>query len=107
MLQRSCTAEAAFAALVEFSQNTNVKLHDVAEVVVVAGSRTDRTAGHAARRRPAGGVRRGCAGTRSAELLPACGTTASRPAWRLCDRGRRAPQPRTRCGGAPHVREQG
>jgi hypothetical protein len=33
--------EEAFAALREISQHTNVKLHDVAAVLVAAGSRTE------------------------------------------------------------------
>ncbi|MFJ7212757.1 ANTAR domain-containing protein [Amycolatopsis sp. NPDC098790] len=41
MLVRGCSAAAAFAALREVSQRTNVKLHDVATVVVAAGSRTE------------------------------------------------------------------
>lgn len=39
MLIRGWTADEAFAALVEISQHTNVKLHDVATIVVAAGSR--------------------------------------------------------------------
>ncbi|MFJ7215063.1 ANTAR domain-containing protein [Amycolatopsis sp. NPDC098790] len=42
MLLRSWTADQAFEALVVVSQHTNVKLHDVAKIVVSAGSR----AGH-------------------------------------------------------------
>ncbi|MGW4489868.1 ANTAR domain-containing protein [Amycolatopsis sp. NPDC004368] len=38
MLLRACSAETAFALLRELSQHTNVKVHDVA-AVVVAGSR--------------------------------------------------------------------
>ncbi|WP_233226328.1 ANTAR domain-containing protein [Amycolatopsis sp. CA-126428] len=40
MLVRGCSAEEAFAALREVSQRTNLKLHDVATVVVATGSRT-------------------------------------------------------------------
>ncbi|MEW2505905.1 MULTISPECIES: ANTAR domain-containing protein [unclassified Amycolatopsis] len=38
MVLRSWPEDAAFAALREASQHTNVKLHDVAEVVVAAGA---------------------------------------------------------------------
>lgn len=42
MLLRNWSADDAFAALVEVSQATNIKLHDVAAVVVVAaGSNTE------------------------------------------------------------------
>ncbi|MEU3626199.1 ANTAR domain-containing protein [Amycolatopsis coloradensis] len=36
----SCTSEEAFTALRTVSQNSNVKLHDVANVIVAAGSNT-------------------------------------------------------------------
>ncbi|MEU4675233.1 ANTAR domain-containing protein [Amycolatopsis sp. NPDC023774] len=39
MVLRSWSADDAFAALREVSQHTNVKLHDVAAVVVAAGTR--------------------------------------------------------------------
>ena len=38
MLLRGCTAAEAFAALIAVSQQSNVKLRDVAAVVVAAGS---------------------------------------------------------------------
>jgi hypothetical protein len=38
---RSCGAGETFDALRETSRNVNVKLHDVAIVIVVAGSRTE------------------------------------------------------------------
>lgn len=41
MLLRRWTAAEAFEALVVVSQHTNVKLHDVATVVVSAGSRAE------------------------------------------------------------------
>ncbi|WP_410631682.1 ANTAR domain-containing protein [Amycolatopsis sp. cmx-4-83] len=41
MLVRGWTAATAFAALRTISQRTNVKLHDVAAVVVAAGSRAE------------------------------------------------------------------
>lgn len=40
MLLRSWTSEEAFTALRSVSQRTNVKLHDVATVIVASGSRT-------------------------------------------------------------------
>ncbi|SEF37160.1 ANTAR domain-containing protein [Amycolatopsis pretoriensis] len=45
MLVRGWTAETAFAALRTISQRTNVKLHDVAAVVVAAGSHTEAATG--------------------------------------------------------------
>ncbi|MEW2502470.1 ANTAR domain-containing protein [Amycolatopsis sp. NPDC047767] len=39
MVLRSWSADDAFTALREVSQHTNVKLHDVAAVVVAAGTR--------------------------------------------------------------------
>ncbi|MEV5720577.1 ANTAR domain-containing protein [Amycolatopsis mediterranei] len=42
MLLRACTSGEAFTALREISQHVNVKVHDVAAVVVVAGSRAER-----------------------------------------------------------------
>lgn len=41
MLVRGCCAVEAFAVLVAVSQQTNVKLRDVATVVVAAGSATE------------------------------------------------------------------
>ncbi|WP_103349720.1 ANTAR domain-containing protein [Amycolatopsis sp. CA-128772] len=41
MLVRGWTAATAFAALRAISQRTNIKLHDVAAVVVTAGSRAE------------------------------------------------------------------
>ena len=41
MLLRSWTSEEAFTALRVVSQRTNVKLHDVATVIVASGSRTE------------------------------------------------------------------
>lgn len=41
MLIRGWSADHAFAALTEISQHTNVKLHDVATVIVAAGSRKE------------------------------------------------------------------
>jgi hypothetical protein len=54
MLLRGCTAGEAFGVLVTVSQLTNVKLRDVAAVVVAAGSGTgpglsDEDAEHAVR----------------------------------------------------------
>ncbi|MEV0074482.1 MULTISPECIES: ANTAR domain-containing protein [unclassified Amycolatopsis] len=40
MVLRTCSADDAFTALREISQHTNVKLHDVAAVVVAAGTRS-------------------------------------------------------------------
>ncbi|WP_410597801.1 ANTAR domain-containing protein [Amycolatopsis sp. lyj-23] len=40
MVLRSCSAEAAFALLREVSQHINLKLHQVAEVLVATGSHT-------------------------------------------------------------------
>ncbi|WP_410575392.1 ANTAR domain-containing protein [Amycolatopsis sp. cmx-4-61] len=47
MLVRGWTATTAFDALRKISQRTNVKLHDVAAVVVAAGSRAETTSVHA------------------------------------------------------------
>ncbi|WP_340684030.1 ANTAR domain-containing protein [Amycolatopsis coloradensis] len=41
MLSRSWSAEQAFAALKSISQHTNVKLHDVATVIVAPGSHVE------------------------------------------------------------------
>ncbi|AGM07096.1 ANTAR domain-containing protein [Amycolatopsis keratiniphila] len=41
MLLRGWSAEQAFAALKTVSQHTNVKLHDVATVIVAAGSHVE------------------------------------------------------------------
>jgi len=41
MLARGCGADEAFAALRQISQRTNIKLHDVATVIVAVGSRTE------------------------------------------------------------------
>lgn len=41
MLLRSWTSEEAFTALRVVSQRTNVKLYDVATVIVASGSRTE------------------------------------------------------------------
>ncbi|WP_410586325.1 ANTAR domain-containing protein [Amycolatopsis sp. lyj-23] len=43
MLVRGWTAATAFDALRNISQRTNVKLHDIATVVVAAGSRAETT----------------------------------------------------------------
>ncbi|MEV5721865.1 ANTAR domain-containing protein [Amycolatopsis mediterranei] len=42
MLVRACTSDEAFIALREISQHANVKVHDVAAVVVAAASRAER-----------------------------------------------------------------
>ncbi len=43
MLLRTLSADEAFAALKKVSQHTNVKLHDVATVIVAAGSARETT----------------------------------------------------------------
>ncbi len=43
MLLRGWTAEDAFTALRTISQHTNVKLHDVATVIVAEGSHAEKT----------------------------------------------------------------
>ncbi len=42
MLVRACASDEAFIVLREISQHTNVKVHDVAAVIVAAGSRAER-----------------------------------------------------------------
>ncbi len=42
MLVRSCTSDEAFTVLREVSQRTNVKVHDVAAVIVAAGCHAEQ-----------------------------------------------------------------
>ncbi|MEV6825641.1 ANTAR domain-containing protein [Amycolatopsis sp. NPDC051102] len=42
MLVRACTSDDAFIALREISQHANVKVHDVAAVIVAAGSHAEQ-----------------------------------------------------------------
>ncbi|WP_410575438.1 ANTAR domain-containing protein [Amycolatopsis sp. cmx-4-61] len=45
MLVRTCTSDEAFVVLREVSQHSNVKVHDVAAVIVAAASRAEQPAG--------------------------------------------------------------
>ncbi|WP_410595635.1 ANTAR domain-containing protein [Amycolatopsis sp. lyj-23] len=42
MLARTCTSDEAFVVLREISQDTNVKVHDVAAVIVACASRAEQ-----------------------------------------------------------------
>ncbi|EOD57202.1 ANTAR domain-containing protein [Amycolatopsis vancoresmycina] len=77
MLVRGCSAAEAFAVLVAVSQQSNVKLRDVAVVVVAFGSATepglpDADAGRAVRAALCVHVREG-SGNRRGGASPGCG----------------------------------